>query len=224
MQHWIYGFALENIHYPILYKLGRATWSPVPYRYVRYGPPSDHAALTIHLNLPNGNLLPKKRKKAILKATKKINNHILRTSGAATFKNKVSNFIPSLMPEEITSLPHTKLLDHFEKHIVHAATEATQIELCNRPNWFMQSETILLKLITIRNHAYKLYVQNRNELTHTNLQTARSNLQREKRNAKQRWQLHFAERCKREDFKTNPKSAWDIMFKLIEGFQGHHRS
>ena len=160
------------------------------------GPPSDHAALTIHLNLPNGNLLPKKRKKAILKATKKINNHILRTSGAATFKNKVSDFIPSLTPEEITSLPHTELLDRFEKHIVHAAMEAAQIEVCNRPDWFTQSETILLELITIRNRTYKLYVQNRNELIHTNLQTTRSNLQREKRNAKQRWQLHFAEKCK----------------------------
>jgi hypothetical protein len=42
--------------------------------------------------------------------------------------------------------------------------------------------------------------------------------------AKRNWQRVNVEKCQQSTFQDIPKSAWKIVFKLIEGFQGHHKS
>jgi len=49
------------------------------------------------------------------------------------------------------------------------------------------------------------------------------NLQRDKRKAKRKWQEFFARKCQHKNFKSNLKDAWDMVFKLIEGFQDHRQ-
>jgi hypothetical protein len=56
------------------------------------------------------------------------------------------------------------------------------------------------------------------------LREARHELLREKRRAKRKWQYEYAEKCKKRDFILNPKEAWRMVFKLMEGFQKHHRN
>ena len=50
------------------------------------------------------------------------------------------------------------------------------------------------------------------------LREARHKLLREKRRAKRKWQYEYAEKCKKRDFILNPKEAWRMVFKLMEGF------
>jgi len=106
--------------------------------------------------------------------------------------------------------------------MIKSAKETALHEVCNHPNWFTQSETILSEPIT-RNLTHKPYAKMNTKVSHKTLKVTRRDVQKEKRKAKRWWQLHFTENIKREDFKTHPKSTWEIVFKLIEGFQGHHR-
>ena len=47
----------------------------------------------------------------------------------------------------------------------------------------------------------------------------------EKREKKKMMATPFCQKKKkREGFKTSPKNAWEIIFKLIEGFPGDRRS
>jgi hypothetical protein len=55
------------------------------------------------------------------------------------------------------------------------------------------------------------------------LRTNRHSLLREKRWAKCEWQHIYAEKCQAAHLKINPKETWDKVFKLMEGFQTHHR-
>jgi hypothetical protein len=55
------------------------------------------------------------------------------------------------------------------------------------------------------------------------LRTTRHKLLRGKRAAKRQWQLTYASKCQKHDFCINPKEAWNMIFKLIEGFQNHHK-
>ncbi len=55
------------------------------------------------------------------------------------------------------------------------------------------------------------------------LRTTQHSLLREKRRAKREWQYIYAEKCQAAHLRINPKETWDMMFKLIEGFQTHHK-
>jgi hypothetical protein len=48
--------------------------------------------------------------------------------------------------------------------------------------------------------------------------------QEQKEETKQDWQKKFAEKCQQDDYHENPKQAWSMVFKLMEGFQRHHKT
>jgi hypothetical protein len=50
-----------------------------------------------------------------------------------------------------------ELFQNFEKLTVKSATEAAEREVSHRPDWFSESEDILLNLIDKMNDALKLY-------------------------------------------------------------------
>mmetsp|Transcript_1492 Transcript_1492/g.2308 ORF Transcript_1492/g.2308 Transcript_1492/m.2308 type:complete len:395 (+) Transcript_1492:893-2077(+) len=56
------------------------------------------------------------------------------------------------------------------------------------------------------------------------LRETRRELLREKRAAKRHWQYAYASQCRKADFLISPKEAWSMVFKLMEGFQSHHRN
>ena len=59
-------------------------------------------------------------------------------------------------------------------------------------------------------------------MNHQFLKDVRILLQKEK--IKEKMAIRISHECQKEDFKTNPGDAWQMVFKLIEGFQGHHWS
>ena len=61
-------------------------------------------------------------------------------------------------------------------------------------------------------------------MNHQLLKNVRTLLQREKRTTKRQWQLESSFKYQWEDFKTNLGDAWQMIFKLIKGFQGNHCS
>ena len=58
---------------------------------------------------------------------------------------------------------------------------------------------------------------------HVKLKKTHANLQREKRRVKCKWQSYLTEKCQCDQFKVDLKAAWDIVFKIMEGFTAHHR-
>jgi hypothetical protein len=81
-----------------------------------------------------------------------------------------------------------------------------------------------MDLIKARNVAYEVFVNNPSDDNQHKLKEARHALLRSKRKAKRKWQLEFAMKCQNLDFKINPKDAWKMVFKLMEGFQSHHKT
>ncbi len=120
------------------------------------GVDSDHAALLMNFELDCTTLLSNKlnREKEKL-PKKKIDNHILRTDGKSTFQEKISSYLDSLDPPATQELSMQELFQNFEKHIVESATEVAEREVTHRPDWFSESESILLNLIDKRNDALK---------------------------------------------------------------------
>jgi hypothetical protein len=45
-----------------------------------------------------------------------------------------------------------------------------------------------------------------------------------KKKAKRNWPWVYTEKCQHRNFQENPKHAWKMVFKMIEGFQSHHKS
>jgi hypothetical protein len=80
-----------------------------------------------------------------------------------------------------------------------------------------------MDLINERNQAFKTFVKQPSEENHKKLKGARHHLLKEKRKAKRQWQFAYAEKCKKTDFAMNPKESWSMIFKLMEGFQRHHK-
>jgi hypothetical protein len=78
-------------------------------------------------------------------------------------------------------------------------------------------------LISKRSLAFKNFVKQPFEENGQNLKEARHQLLREKRRAKRHWQFVYAKKCKKSDFAVNPKEAWSMIFKHMEGFQKHHK-
>jgi hypothetical protein len=121
-------------------------------------------------------------------------------------------------------LTPSELLNKFEDHIVKCAKEAATTQVRARSDWFSQAEHTLIELINKRNEAFKKCMKNPSAENHQNLKIARHELLREKRRAKRKWQYFFAERCQTSHLKTNPKEAWNMIFRLMDGFQTHHRT
>jgi hypothetical protein len=71
--------------------------------------------------------------------------------------------------------------------------------------------------------AFKTFVKQPSEENYQELKEARHQLLREKRKAKRHWQFAAAQKCKKSDFAINLKEAWSMIFKLMEGFQKHHK-
>jgi hypothetical protein len=141
-----------------------------------------------------------------------------------TSTKKKNDFFENLPLNSAIHKPPSELLDELECHIVETAKEVASTETKKRPDWFTDMEPLLTNLINERNQAYKSFLKHPSEVNHQMLKDARKLLLREKRRAKRQWQFTFAERCRREDFISNPKEAWSMIFKLMEGFQGHHKT
>ena len=81
------------------------------------------------------------------------------------------------------------LLNNFEQYIVDTATELVEKEIRKRPDWFTESQDILLELINERNIAFKNRLKCPFEENSNKLREARHQLLREKRKAKRKWQF-----------------------------------
>jgi hypothetical protein len=106
--------------------------------------------------------------------------------------------------------------------VVKSASEVAEYGITRKPDWFTESESLLLELIEKRKSTLKNYMKHGSTETNEILKQPRHNLKNEKKKAKREWQKTFAEKCQQEDFRKNPKQAWSMIFKLMEGFQGHH--
>jgi len=190
------------------------------------GATSDHAALFIEFKLPNGPLLEKKQPKDSdneKAPIKKIDNNILRNKQFGAFQKKVDEYFDELNEFSIFSTP-SELIENFEDHITAAAFEVATTETKHRADWFTEAEETLLNYIEKRNDAFKNYLKHPTEDNHISLKQARHTLLREKRKAKRQWQLEYANKCKKKDLCLKPKEAWNMVFKLMEGFTKHHRN
>jgi hypothetical protein len=188
---------------------------------------SDHAALCIKFQLPDGALLSNRRnpKKDVEPCPKyKINNFVLRNSQKRNFQENASNFLQNMPPQLIASSSDDELILLFEKHIVKAAKEVAEQPITTKPDWFSTSEQDLMELISIRNDALKNHMKRGTSETQELLKKARRNLLRAKRKAKRNWQLEFAKKCQQKSFKANPKEAWRMVSCLMDGVQKHHRN
>ena len=87
-----------------------------------------------------------------------------------------------------------------------------------------QSIDILLDLINKRNIAFKNRLKCPSQENSNKLREARHQLLREKCKAKRKWQFQYTEKCKKKDIILNPKEAWNMVFKLIDRFQKHHKN
>jgi hypothetical protein len=189
------------------------------------GTHSDHAALLIEFQLASDPVIKSRKKEsnADRPPPKKIDNAILRRKEIKNFKNKISDFLNNLTPDDFNLLSTNDLLNKFEESVVDTATELAEREIKKRPDWFTESEDLLIELIGIRNNAFKKCLKSPSEENTMKLREARHHLLREKRKAKRKWQYQYAEKCRKKDFILNPKEAWSMVFKLMEGYQKHHR-
>mmetsp|Transcript_1493 Transcript_1493/g.2313 ORF Transcript_1493/g.2313 Transcript_1493/m.2313 type:complete len:881 (+) Transcript_1493:452-3094(+) len=188
------------------------------------GATSDHAALQIDFYLLNTPLLRKKEAQKGSLPTQTIDNKILRNQELSNFQKGVQNFFDNLQPDTMNFQSPTELLSNFESHIVQTAVDVAAKKKKKRPDWFSESEQTLVDLIEKRNKAFKLCMKQPSSENQNHLKETRKELLRQKRIAKRNWQLAYASRCKKADFCITPKEAWSMVFKLMEGFQGHHRN
>ena len=191
------------------------------------GAPSDHAAVMIDFKLISSPILKTKNQEKGKKADpipkKKIDNNILRNKELPNFKKRVEEFFENLSLQTTMFSTPSELIDEFESHIAEAAFEVAAAETKTRPDWFTEAEQVLIDAIEKRNIAFKNHLKHPSELNKQTLREARHHLLREKRKAKRQWQLAYAARCKKKDFCVHPKEAWQMVFRLMEGFQKHHR-
>ena len=167
----------------------------------------------------------KKKRTGVIKRILKVNNLILRSSGKKPFRAKIVEYFNNIMKDESNdpmNLSPSEALSNFESFIVTSAKEVAEREEKNRPDWFTQSEEVLLHHIDLRNKAFKQHLISNTIKSHQNLKACQANLQRTKRIAKCKWQNFFAAKCQASHFKDNPKAAWEVVFQIIEGFNAHH--
>jgi hypothetical protein len=173
------------------------------------------------LSSPPGKKSEKNQKKKT--PSKKIDNAALRTPKLSIFQEKVNDFFSNLTPELAIFSSPSKLLDEFEKHIVNNAREIAPKEKKERLDWFTEDENNLINLIESRNIAYKNFMKTPNDENQQKLKESRHTLLKSKRKTKRQWQLEYTERCRKQDFRINPKEAWSMVFKIMEEYQNHHK-
>jgi hypothetical protein len=179
---------------------------------------SDHAAPCVDFYFLNSPLLKKKKDpQENSKPATKLNNTILRGKELSNFQKKVNEFFDELSFDSTINLSPSELLDELETHIVKEANEKAKVKVRKRPDWFSEVEQELTDLIKERNQAFKAFVKQPSEENHRKLKDTRRWLQKEKRKAKRQWQFAYAKECKKTDFTVNPKEAWSMIFKLMEG-------
>ncbi len=195
------------------------------------GATSDHAALLIKFQIPIHPLQKsnQKRKQQHIRGEnkppiKKIDNNILKGKALPNFQESVNEFFTNLSPNDAMFLTPSELLLSFEEHIVQCAKEVASIQEKSRPDWFSQAEETLVNLIERRNGAFKSFMKNPSTENQQILKTTRRELLKEKRRAKRKWQYEYAEKCQTAHLKINPKETWSMVFKIMEGFQTHHKS
>jgi len=142
------------------------------------------------------------------------------------FQDKIIDFLEELRQKKQDKMQNKtlteQLLSLFKNLRVKSAKEVAEIETQQKTFWFVQSECVLMIHIDLRNKAYTFYNKNPTDQNLARLREAWASLQKSKRKTKWDWQVHFTFKCQREDFKINPKNAWEIIFKFMEGFQAHH--
>ncbi len=126
------------------------------------------------------------------------------------------------MQEAISANP-SDVIDNFHKQIYESAKQTAEKPTKHRPDWLTESEVPLLALIEERNNAFKKHMKQGSEESHQKLKEARSNLRKGKKKAKCTWQSTFAQKCRKQDLQEKSKEAWKMIFKLMEGFQGHYK-
>jgi len=99
----------------------------------------------------------------------RVNNHILREARGKSCKEKIAEYVNSINEEklnEISNLSLSEAHSKFEEFVVSTAEELAEREVKNRPDWFTQSEEILLQHINLRNKAHKVYLRSGNKQAH----------------------------------------------------------
>ena len=109
-------------------------------------------------------------------------------------QKKSATSLITLTSDDLHLLSTNDLLKKFEEYVVEAATELAEKEIKKRPNWFSESEDLLIKLIGIRNNAFKTCLKCSSEDKTKKLRDARHHLLREKRRAKRKWQYQYAKK------------------------------
>ena len=99
----------------------------------------------------------------------RVNNHVLRAARGRAFKEKIAEYINSIKEEnlnEISEITPSEAHSKFEEFVVSTAQGVAEREVKNRPDWFTQSEEILLQHINLRNKAHKVYLRSGNKQAH----------------------------------------------------------
>jgi len=142
------------------------------------------------------------------------------------FKEKIVVYINSIEANEVesmTTLSPSETLSKFESFVVNCAKEVAETEIKTHPDWFTQSKKSMFYHNKIWNCDYKQHLISNTEENHSKLKSTHSTLQCIKRQAKRKWQSFLADCCQRKEFKDDPKAIWNIVFKIIEGFNAHHK-
>jgi len=194
------------------------------------GAPSDQAALALKMKLPNFKFISKEKRNTTTKETKRINNKLWHEACSIVFKETIVEYIKSWIklwknnPLPSPSQGQTNKLESFEQYIVEIAKTLAEEATRHHPDWFTQAEKLIMEHIKEWNKDSKEHMENKSQESKTRMRNARAKLQTAKRRAKCKWQWYFADKCKCESFKTDPKSSWNILFQLIKGFEGHHQT
>jgi len=105
-------------------------------------------------------------------------------------------------------------------HIGKLAKEIAEQRGTRRcPDCFTQTECILLfHHRELRNEAFKRHSSHPTAQSHCFLKKQRG------RQAKRSWQALLAYKCQHDQLKTNLRDTWEMVIKLVEGYQGHHHA
>jgi len=120
------------------------------------------------------------------------------------------------------TLSPSEAIPKLDSFIVNWAKEVAETEIKTHPNWFTIQE-----INDAPHQTLKPCVQ-----TIPNLKYWREPLQiqkltlsptKNKETSKEKMASFLVNHCQREQFKDEPKATWNIVFKIIEGFNTHHK-
>ena len=109
-----------------------------------------------------------------IKKILKVNNHILKASGEKPFRDKIVEYFNNIMEakvKDLSNLSPSKALSKFESFIIMSAKEVAEREAKNHPNWFTQSEEVILHHIDLHNKPFKQHITSNTDESHQNLKS-----------------------------------------------------